>query len=482
MDLLSQDLNGLVSNYLNQEEDDNYDKNYVGLVVDNQDPQKWGRCKVRVHGLHDDIKNEDLPWATPEFAIPMGVKGSWIIPEVGTIVYVKFDDGDFYEPLYGSKVLDLQNINFEADKDEDYPDSVILYESKNGDYFKVNRAKGEMTLKSGSGVIFKFNQNGDISLVNNNTENGDMKVKLRGNFVLDNRLGNNSTITTNVNLSAFGNISTQSNGSVITQSLDNIEFLTNSEFDIVASDRTSIKSKNEIRTETIENNIFSNTVNILPATSETKTINSDGSITDIPKTFSVSIGDDPLKLLTMTVIPDPTGGPFQALPFDTLTGIPSQGRLVKGEINPLGFLENNTEKQIEILKMKANIELKYKKILLTTLNNISKQYASIDSQAQLVVAGMTQNSALLEQKLLDIKNSTNSIEAEKQNEMELVDEMYSNYLTKPIFGTKDEGPWKDRIQYEKDLILAETVVALDVTNKTNPRDIVPAKGLINDDA
>ena len=61
------------------------------------------------------------------------------MPEIGTAVEVTFDDGDLYEPKYGVKVLDTENLNFEADKDEDYPDSVIFYESKNGDYMKVNR-------------------------------------------------------------------------------------------------------------------------------------------------------------------------------------------------------------------------------------------------------------------------------------------------------------------------------------------------------
>lgn len=481
MDLLSNDINSIAGSYLNEVEDDNYTQNYVGQVLDNNDPLKWGRCKVRVHGLHDDIPNEDLPWATPEFALPIGPKGSWIIPEVGTIVYVKFDDGDFYEPLYGSAVLDLENINFEADKDEDYPDSVILYETKNGDYLKINRAKGEMTLKSGSGVVFKFNQNGDIKLVNNNTENGDLQFKLRGNQIFDNRLGNTSVITTNINVSAFGNISTLSNGSVITQSLDNIEFLTNSEFDVI-SDRTSIKSRAEIRTETIENNVFANTVNILPATSEIETVDVNNVSSTIPQEFSVSIGDNLLKVPTMQVIPDPTGGPFQAIPFDTLTGLPAQGRKVIGSINSSGFLSDDAEKALEIAKMKANIETKYAKILSTTLTNITKQYASIDSQAQLIVAGMTQNSALLEQQTIDIKNATDTIEAQKQAELNLVDEIYSGYLTKPIFGTIVEGPWADRIKYEEELKAAESITALDVTNKTNPRDIVPAKGLVNDDA
>jgi phage baseplate assembly protein gpV len=35
---------------------------HFGFVVDNNDPLKIGRCKVKIIGLYDSIKNEDLPW------------------------------------------------------------------------------------------------------------------------------------------------------------------------------------------------------------------------------------------------------------------------------------------------------------------------------------------------------------------------------------------------------------------------------------
>lgn len=173
MDLLSKSIKELAGEFLNKLEDDNYSKDYVGTVEDNKDPEKIGRCRIRVHGLYDDIPVEDLPWATPAFSIPFGVKGCFIVPEVGTTISVEFDDGDLYEPKYTAKVLDERNLNFEADKDEDYPDSVIFYESKNGDYLKVNRFKGEFTIKTGAGVLLKFSENGDVNLTNLNSENGD---------------------------------------------------------------------------------------------------------------------------------------------------------------------------------------------------------------------------------------------------------------------------------------------------------------------
>lgn len=37
-------------------------KFYPGIVEDNDDPLKIGRCKVRVVGLYDSLKKEELPW------------------------------------------------------------------------------------------------------------------------------------------------------------------------------------------------------------------------------------------------------------------------------------------------------------------------------------------------------------------------------------------------------------------------------------
>lgn len=35
---------------------------YIGTVIDNNDPQKVGRCKVRIHSLYDSLPVKDLPW------------------------------------------------------------------------------------------------------------------------------------------------------------------------------------------------------------------------------------------------------------------------------------------------------------------------------------------------------------------------------------------------------------------------------------
>jgi hypothetical protein len=68
---------------------------WIGVVEDREDPEKMGRCKVRIFGYHSEIKEflptKDLPWAIPIQPItsaatsgkgssPLGpVEGSWVL-------------------------------------------------------------------------------------------------------------------------------------------------------------------------------------------------------------------------------------------------------------------------------------------------------------------------------------------------------------------------------------------------------------------
>ena len=52
--------------------DDLRTSNWLGKVIDNQDPDFEGKVKVRVFGKFDDILDEDLPWARPTNRITAG--------------------------------------------------------------------------------------------------------------------------------------------------------------------------------------------------------------------------------------------------------------------------------------------------------------------------------------------------------------------------------------------------------------------------
>ena len=69
---------------------------FLGEVVDVNDPKKIGRVKVKVFGVYDNIKDEDLPWAQIVVPITQGVhegKGQYLGLLEGTQVFGMFLDG-----------------------------------------------------------------------------------------------------------------------------------------------------------------------------------------------------------------------------------------------------------------------------------------------------------------------------------------------------------------------------------------------------
>jgi hypothetical protein len=69
---------------------------FMGVVEDNNDPQKLGRAKVRCFGFHTEDKSllptEDLPWA---YAISGNYSSAITVPQLNTWVWGFFLDGKF---------------------------------------------------------------------------------------------------------------------------------------------------------------------------------------------------------------------------------------------------------------------------------------------------------------------------------------------------------------------------------------------------
>jgi hypothetical protein len=78
-------------------------QHFLGVVMDNKDPQYKGRCKVKVFGLFDELETQDLPWAFPRNEISFGADGGsgrFSTPKLGSIVHIQFNNGDYYSPEY----------------------------------------------------------------------------------------------------------------------------------------------------------------------------------------------------------------------------------------------------------------------------------------------------------------------------------------------------------------------------------------------
>jgi len=124
--------------------EDLLDKQFLGIIVDVNDPRKEGRAKVRVVGIYDEIPVEDIPWAFPKNRGTVfgqgGLGGAVSIPKLNSVVAVVFDNGNPYSPEFFS----LQELaeDVRSALNEEYEGShIVLFD---GDqelkiWFSVNK-------------------------------------------------------------------------------------------------------------------------------------------------------------------------------------------------------------------------------------------------------------------------------------------------------------------------------------------------------
>ena len=122
------------------------------VVVDNKDPLHRGRLKVRAYGWHDEIPDEDLPWAEP--CMPFGGDkdyGTLLIPEIGSTVWISFEVDDTFKPnpmcpvwvgvWWGQSEVPLES------QDGSYKTHTVV-KTKNKNLMVVSDATNKITIKS----------------------------------------------------------------------------------------------------------------------------------------------------------------------------------------------------------------------------------------------------------------------------------------------------------------------------------------------
>lgn len=140
-------------------------KIFVGIVEDNDDPKKIGRCRVRVLNIFDDIDVDDIPWASPWKDLN---GNTFIVPDKGKVVSVVFDEGNQYKPEY--IFADHYNANLEKKLNslsgKDYTSMrALMFDHKT----QVYSNDGE-----GLKLDYKFN--------NINITKDDINLNLKDNF------------------------------------------------------------------------------------------------------------------------------------------------------------------------------------------------------------------------------------------------------------------------------------------------------------
>lgn len=142
-----------------------------GYVVDNNDPLKRQRVKIRIPQLHRGVPDSLLPWSLPAGAgheNSGGGMGSVHIPAKGAKMRIKFDSNDPHRPRYdqtGSpKTGDVNDAN-ELRNHPDYP-YVRGHVDPAGNKWEVNTKEGKesTTLTTKQGTVVSVDKDGVVQI------------------------------------------------------------------------------------------------------------------------------------------------------------------------------------------------------------------------------------------------------------------------------------------------------------------------------
>jgi hypothetical protein len=205
---------------------------WVGIIEDNQDPIFQGRCKVRVYGKFDgrvdpknpssdfSISTDNLPWARPANLFMGGSgtgAGNYTVPKIGTQVYITFDNGNLYSPIFHHNIY--QSDEVVAEIQSSYANAhVLMYDTafeqdetgKNlraGEWVKIyfTEQKGVMIDYATTAGPTTINVKPDNSVEIKNPNGDSIIMKNDGNITFTHsqnvtfNVGKNATINTGQN-------------------------------------------------------------------------------------------------------------------------------------------------------------------------------------------------------------------------------------------------------------------------------------------
>ena len=194
-----------------------YPGNYLAkvLATDVDEDAHLGRIKVEVYpmligtetarlmGGHDEgIALAQLPWATPAFPLAIGAGdgiGCFAVPDVGTMVWVFFQAGDVYQPVYFAEASNAV-VGLPASRETNYPQRRIIKFKKveiiiddEAGTLTIN-TDDDVNINTGDDVIINA---GDDIIIN---ADGKVDVDAGGDCDVDASGDVNVTATGNVNI------------------------------------------------------------------------------------------------------------------------------------------------------------------------------------------------------------------------------------------------------------------------------------------
>ena len=215
----------------NAYKDDLLGTTWIGEVVDIEDPNKVGRIKVKVYGKFDDIPTADIPWAHPGMNSTAGSAsggGHFSVPKKGSIVSIKFDQGNIYHPEYffNQKISDEVKSEIAGSYTNAH---VLIYDTITAEFVKVyfTEKKGLMLdyktsivniLPDKSIVLENASKKGRIEMLDDGTINITQKndINIKGDAKWNVKITGDTSmkVSGKTSIDTSGNTLIKSGGSV----------------------------------------------------------------------------------------------------------------------------------------------------------------------------------------------------------------------------------------------------------------------------
>lgn len=176
---------------------------YKGVVEDNKDPKKLGRCRIRILGVHSPLDSEmstnNLPWAEQSNSLFISAESGFgvsTVPAQGTWVWCFFEQGYPNLPVYFGKVQEfIEEVPSKKymfrDPDEIYPDSNRINESEMNRLSRAEKLNLTIHNKINTSLdtISKSDSTSGADVSQTEPESTDNKVKYPNNTVIESKSG-----------------------------------------------------------------------------------------------------------------------------------------------------------------------------------------------------------------------------------------------------------------------------------------------------
>lgn len=196
---------------------------YRGIVEDNLDPKEAGRCRIRIIGVYDDLKTDNIPWAHYADVFMGGQTGfgGFMVPDIDSSVFVFFENEDHMQPVYFAGAPAHNHLPPERSTSE-YPDKRgevqyphnRVWRTKAGHVLEFDDTPGEERIRiahrTGTQIVM--------------FANGDVHEQINGNLVRN--------VTGNIEENVDGNVTRSVFGSILEQSGNGSDYLSAGNIDV----------------------------------------------------------------------------------------------------------------------------------------------------------------------------------------------------------------------------------------------------------